>query len=176
MRERRPKRPFSRLSKKFDFSFFYRLTRAQAYDIILIMIIVINKENMNDTCKRDTKQKSIVYEVVAGCCDHPTAEVIYERTRKELPKVSLGTVYRILRGFVEEGKIRQRPMMNGPDRFDGNLKRHAHLVCKICGETKDVFEEELFSVPLPAKYGEADSEEIIFSGICAECVKNTNKE
>jgi Fe2+ or Zn2+ uptake regulation protein len=57
--------------------------------------------------KRNTRQKAVVYQIVKSSHDHPTAEKIYERAKKEIPKISLGTVYRILKELAEEGKIRE---------------------------------------------------------------------
>ena len=55
--------------------------------------------------KRNTKQKAIVYQIVKSSYDHPTAEKVYERAKREISSISLGTVYRILKELVSEGKI-----------------------------------------------------------------------
>ena len=40
-----------------------------------------------------------------GTKSHPTAEWLYEEVRKEIPNISLGTVYRNLRLMKEQGEI-----------------------------------------------------------------------
>ena len=62
-------------------------------------------EGVKKKRKRNTRQKAVVYQVLLDSYDHPTAEKIYERAKKELPTISLGTVYRVLKELVSEGKI-----------------------------------------------------------------------
>ena len=45
---------------------------------------------------RETKQRRVVYDTVKNTHSHPTADWIFEKVRRQLPKVSLGTVYRNL--------------------------------------------------------------------------------
>ncbi|WP_163329175.1 Fur family transcriptional regulator [Desulfurobacterium thermolithotrophum] len=87
--------------------------------------------------KRNTKQKAIVFQVVQSSHDHPTAETIYERAKKELQTISLGTVYRILKELVAEGKIKEI-IVNKQSRFDPNTDFHHHFICKKCGKIEDV--------------------------------------
>ena len=56
---------------------------------------------MQETARRNTRQKAAIERAVLSSCDHPSAETVYERVREELPAVSLGTVYRVLRALVE---------------------------------------------------------------------------
>ena len=65
------------------------------------------REGVEKKKKRNTRQKAVVFQVVRDSNDHPTAEVVYERAKKELPTISLGTVYRILKELVSEGKIKE---------------------------------------------------------------------
>jgi len=56
---------------------------------------------------RDTKQRRVVYETIKDTHSHPTADWIFEKVRRQLPKVSLGTVYRNLGVLKEEGLVRE---------------------------------------------------------------------
>ena len=56
-----------------------------------LLVMITNK----DSC-RDTKQKDIVRRLVLEELDHPTAEEVYIAARREMSKISLGTVYRNL--------------------------------------------------------------------------------
>ncbi len=87
--------------------------------------------------KRNTRQKAVVYQVVKDSCDHPTAEMVYERARREIPTISLGTVYRILKELSEEGKIKEI-IIDKQSRFDRRTDFHHHFVCKSCGKIEDV--------------------------------------
>ena len=52
--------------------------------------------------ERLTRQLAAVHDVVSAARDHPTAEDVWVRVRRRLPRVSLGTVYRNLQRLVED--------------------------------------------------------------------------
>lgn len=87
--------------------------------------------------KRNTRQKAVVYQVVLDSHDHLTAEKVYERAKRELPNISLGTVYRILKELSREGKIREI-VVDKQSRFEGRTDFHHHFICKLCGRIEDV--------------------------------------
>ena len=93
--------------------------------------------------KRTTQQLQVVYEAVCQFQTHPSAEEVYQRARRILPRISLGTVYRNLQRLVDENKIG----MFFPDehgvRYDPIIANHAHFICQRCGQIKDVFLEQL---------------------------------
>ncbi len=80
---------------------------------------------------RETKQRRVVYETVKNTYSHPTADWIFEQVRDELPKVSLGTIYRNLGVLKEEGLVRE---IYGNDRrahYDADISPHAHFMCYV---------------------------------------------
>ena len=77
----------------------------------------------------NTKQKQLVYELVADNCEHRTAEEVYRAAKTRMPQIAMGTVYRNLSQLVSEGKIRKIGVPNGPDRYDGCVRAHEHLFC-----------------------------------------------
>jgi Fe2+ or Zn2+ uptake regulation protein len=54
---------------------------------------------------RNTKQLELIWKVIRDDKSHPTADQIYERVRKKLPTISLGTVYRNLQKLVIDEKL-----------------------------------------------------------------------
>ena len=85
---------------------------------------------------RLTDPRRVVLEVVRGTDSHPTAASVHRLVRRQLPRVTLGTVYRNLRLLVAEGLVNELP---GPHaRFDGNLSDHHHFTCLRCGRIADV--------------------------------------
>ncbi|MCU0303805.1 MAG: transcriptional repressor [Thermoanaerobaculales bacterium] len=90
------------------------------------------------TRTRETRQRRVVYETIRSTHSHPTADWIFEKVRSEVPKVSLGTVYRNLAVLKDEGSIRE---ILGTDRrahYDADLSPHAHFICVDCGQILDV--------------------------------------
>jgi len=88
--------------------------------------------------KRASRQRDLILAVVRSTMDHPTAEWVFEQTRRHLPRISLGTVYRNLKGLAGEGLIREVHTGGHSARFDGNTGRHYHIRCLGCGRVNDL--------------------------------------
>ena len=87
---------------------------------------------------RSSKQRDAILQVVKDACDHPTADVIYERVKEQFPNISLGTVYRNLAALCESGEILSINVGDGQEHYDGDNKTHLHLHCKTCGSINDL--------------------------------------
>ncbi|WP_035268340.1 Fur family transcriptional regulator [Desulfitibacter alkalitolerans] len=85
-----------------------------------------------------TRQKKIILEVVRSTNTHPTADWIYEQAKKELPDISLGTVYRNLKLLRDMGEILELNWGSTFSRYDGITENHYHFVCKRCGKIMDL--------------------------------------
>ena len=48
-------------------------------------------------------QREMIKQNLLSRYDHPTADMVYQSIREELPNISLGTVYRNLRFLVDQG-------------------------------------------------------------------------
>ena len=89
---------------------------------------------------RKSKQKEAILNFLKGTSSHPTANCIYEEVRKEIPNISLGTVYRNLRLLKQEGKVLELDLAGSLSRFDGNTRNHYHFRCEQCGRIFDIDE------------------------------------
>jgi Fur family peroxide stress response transcriptional regulator len=70
--------------------------------------------------------------------DHPTAEQIFRRVRRTVPRVSLGTVYRNLDKLREQGRLRVVRLEGGVAHYDAMVDAHDHFVCERCGAVVDL--------------------------------------
>ena len=52
-----------------------------------------------------TVQRRVIFEVLLGRRDHPTAEQVYDLVIDRIPRVSRATVYRVLDTLVQVGVI-----------------------------------------------------------------------
>ena len=86
---------------------------------------------------RMTHQREMILEVVRESHTHLTADEIYERARKKLPRISMGTVYRNLDILASCGFIKKLQPGYTQMRFDGNTRDHYHVVCMRCGKIGD---------------------------------------
>jgi Fe2+ or Zn2+ uptake regulation protein len=87
---------------------------------------------------RATAQRAAVLHAVEAVRDHPTAQQVFERVRRELPQVSLGTVYRNLDKLAREGRLRVLRLDSGAGHYDSGAQPHDHFVCDACGVVIDV--------------------------------------
>ena len=87
---------------------------------------------------RMTKQRQVILEELGMLHSHPTADEIYERVRRRLPRVSLGTVYRNLELLSRSGVIGKIEIAGQQMRFDTELGAHQHIRCIRCGRIEDI--------------------------------------
>jgi len=110
---------------------------------------------------------------------HPSADWVYAQLKPQIPDLSLGTVYRNLSRFKEQGQIISLGTVKGVERFDGNTAPHVHFICSDCGCVLDLEEiavpQELQSAAALAAGGKVSSCQLTFTGLCMDC-QNNNKE
>ena len=94
---------------------------------------------------RFTPQREHVYAVLLRKRDHPTAEEVFLRAKREMPGISMATVYNCLDALVACGLARQVALERGATRFCPNMREHGHFYCDQC--------ESIFDIELPAKAG-----------------------
>ena len=70
---------------------------------------------------RNTKQKKLILEIINNSCIHPTAYEVYEECVKEIPNISLTTVYRNLNALVRGGNIQRLEISGDMARYDKDL-------------------------------------------------------
>jgi Fe2+ or Zn2+ uptake regulation protein len=88
---------------------------------------------------RHSRQREVILGVVRSTMDHPTADWVYRHAQRQLPRISLGTVYRNLKRLAADGLIREIHTGDGLQaRFDGNTGRHYHIRCVACGRVHDL--------------------------------------
>jgi Fe2+ or Zn2+ uptake regulation protein len=130
--------------------------------------------------RRDTRQRALVYAIVAASPSHPTAEWVYAQARRRMPRISLGTVYRNLQVLAREGKIRAIDAWGKTTRYDADLSSHHHFVCTECGAIRDVPKpsgeddrlRRLFSIPGFTITGHR----LELEGRCAQCSTPRKRE
>ena len=123
---------------------------------------------------RKSKQKEAILEVVKGTTSHPTANWVYDQVRREIPNISLGTVYRNLKLLKEEGQILDIALDGTLNRFDGNTQYHHHFICEQCGRVFDVISEEPMERAMVDRAAQRTGFKVTqhrceFRGLCKDC-------
>lgn len=121
---------------------------------------------------RNTKQRKAVFDCLSQCIDHPTAQQLGEVIRAEGGILNTATVYRTLAALVREGKVREW-RFDGQDanRYETNMTRHWHFICRTCGHVYDVQKCPIPDLArgLEMTGGTADDYRLDFYGTCAHC-------
>ncbi len=81
---------------------------------------------------RMTNQREMILQELEKGEGHLTADELYERVRKNLPRISLATVYRNLEILSEAGIIRKLEISGRQKRFDHEVENHDHIFCVQC--------------------------------------------
>jgi Fur family transcriptional regulator, peroxide stress response regulator len=126
---------------------------------------------------RRSIQRDTILRVVKNTTSHPGADWVYDEVRKEIPNISLGTVYRNLRSLAQAGEIRELDIPGSASRFDGSTTKHHHLICEKCGSIFDLDEDIDLKVEarIFQKTGfKVKKQYLKFIGLCSDCQKKDN--
>lgn len=126
---------------------------------------------------RKTKQREVILEVLRNTTCHPTADWVYQEVRKQMPHVSLGTIYRNLKTLSEHGEIQELSFGSTHSRFDANSHQHYHFICEKCGTIEDIqmsTVNELEKEVGKMRDYKVKGHRLEFYGLCGECVKKEN--
>ena len=126
-----------------------------------------------------SRKRKAILDVVMNTDTHPTAEWIYQQLKLEYADLSMGTVYRNLSRFKEEGKIVSVGVVNGQERFDAIVDPHEHFICEQCGAVKDLKYQILpdsVDQQMSRSCGmQVHSHSLVFYGVCPDCMKTQSE-
>lgn len=123
------------------------------------------------TLKRSRQREAIVL-FLKNRKDHPTADIVYQEIRHDIPNISLGTVYRNLSLLADRGDILRLSCDGKVDRFDADITPHYHFICKDCGCVKDImlpYNHTIDKLANNAFDGTITSHTLLFEGSCKDC-------
>ena len=134
-------------------------------------------EDFRSRCKERglafTFQRQVIYEAVVDSREHPTPELIYERVRQRIPSISLGTVYKNVKTFLDSGVLKEVTLHHGSLRLEANMSPHHHVVCSSCRAIHDIDQ----SAVQPVRYSASEAPagftiehcRVEFIGLCRAC-------
>lgn len=125
---------------------------------------------------KKSKQREAIKAFLMTRKDHPTADVVYEHVRKEIPNISLGTVYRNLTLLSETGELLRLRLGDNVDHFDATTTPHYHFICHKCGCVKDLnfnISNDLCKAAQQNFGGKIQGHVAYFYGVCEECSKSS---
>jgi Fe2+ or Zn2+ uptake regulation protein len=121
--------------------------------------------------QRVTSQRLVILRELRQRAQHATAEEIHHAVQRELPGISVPTIYATLELFVDLGLAR-RIDTGTAALYDAGLEPHQHAVCRRCGRVQDVHgrvNATALTAAASAIGFQPHGAELIISGLCADC-------
>jgi Fur family transcriptional regulator, stress-responsive regulator len=122
--------------------------------------------------QRVTPQRLAIARVLEEMQRHATAEVVFSEVARQMPGVSLPTVYATLELLEDLRLVRRVATEGGAVIFDPRTDEHHHLACRRCGAIVDVDAEVGAEALLEAAHSagfQPDDTQVVVRGLCAAC-------
>ena len=123
---------------------------------------------------KKSRQRESILKLLKNAEDHPSADWIYFKLKKDFPNLSLGTVYRNLQILIDQGKISKIDFGSTFDRYDANMGPHYHFICTSCNTIVDLeipVNNELNALVTETTPYSVEKHRIEFYGLCDKCRK-----
>ncbi len=93
---------------------------------------------------RMTDQRRIIARILSEATDHPSVEDVYSRAHEVDDRISLSTVYRTVRLFVDAGIVESHDFGDGKARLETVAEEHHdHLIDLKTGRVIEFSNEEI---------------------------------
>lgn len=123
--------------------------------------------------QRFTEQRAAVFRFLSATDRHPSADEVFLAVRRELPGISLATVYKSLETLVGCRLAVKLTYSDGSARYDGRTDPHHHARCLGCGRVVDIpghlADAELEGLRSQARGFTVTGYRLELSGYCPEC-------
>ena len=128
---------------------------------------------LRDKGLRVTQQRLAVLEFLLASPRHPTAEEVGAAVNRLVPTASRASIYNVLHSLRECGLIDELVVGDAVARYDANLDRHHHFICRVCGAVEDVPFETFREAPRPrlADGHTIEDYTVTLRGVCPRCAK-----
>lgn len=126
---------------------------------------------------RMTNQREMILRELRKSKSHLTADELYERVKKFMPRISLATVYRNLEILSELEMIRKLEISGRQKRFDSELEDHDHIYCVQCHriENLDIGKKQVDLAVVDMKGYAITGRRLEVTGVCPRCQKKILK-
>ncbi len=121
---------------------------------------------------RSTRQKRLIWSIVEHAGRPLSPSEVHGAALEALPRVSLATIYRILKSLQDEQQIVSVSLPGAPDRYETKARadhHHHHFHCDGCGKVFDVPGCGLrVDAHVPAGFS-IQRHEVVLYGQCNSC-------
>ena len=127
-----------------------------------------------DKQPKSTRQRAAVADALGRADGFRSAQELYESIRAAGDQIGLTTVYRTLQTLTDAGEVDSVRREDGESiyRRCGTDEHHHHLVCRDCGWSVEIENDEVeeWAARAALRHGFSDvSHDIEVFGICSDC-------
>jgi Fur family peroxide stress response transcriptional regulator len=138
----------------------------------------LNFDDFHELCKRSdlvaTHQRFLIYQAVMTLHDNPTPEEVFEHVKRNMPSISLATVYKNIDTFVDHRMMKDISPNYGSRRIESASAPHDHFVCRVCRRVFDLKKHTELAPPRRGDLPEGASFEyhlVELVGVCRNCAR-----
>ena len=104
---------------------------------------------------------------------HINIDELYQAIREKFASISLATLYKNIHTMMDVSLIREVKIPGQKTKYEIEKEPHAHVMCKCCGELKDIpfNANTLLKTSMEISHYQAEEVSIVISGMCPECRK-----
>ena len=125
--------------------------------------------------QKNFRKRNAILSYLQGTEAHPSAETIFSDLKSQIPDLSIGTVYRNLKLFQQQGLVSVIATVSGVERFDANTDPHVHFICEDCDAVIDLHQlstpQSLCSDAESAIGCSVSGCQLSFTGKCHSCLE-----
>ena len=129
------------------------------------------------TRPRSTRQRAAIADALRAAGGFRSAQELHEELRDSGAKVGLATVYRTLQSLSDNGDIDVLRREDGESvyRRCGTEQHHHHLVCRKCGFSVEIDNDEVerWAAEAAGSHGFTEvSHDLELFGLCGACSRS----
>ena len=83
-----------------------------------------------EVATKQFRKRNAILNYLRSVTNHPSAETVFTELKQEIPDLSMGTVYRNLNLFKQQGLAISVATVKGVERFDGNTDQIGRASCR----------------------------------------------
>ncbi len=96
------------------------------------IILLLKKRQL-----KATPQRVLIAKTIKNY-GHIDIDSLFDIVKKELPTISLATLYKNIHSFIEKRFVREVTIPNYKTRYELITDNHAHFICTKCGKIQDI--------------------------------------
>jgi len=134
------------------------------------------RDQLRDLCSAKglavTHQRQVIWDALARLDGHPSPEELYEHVRQQIPSISLATVYKNVKTFIDHGMLAEVSLHHGSARLETNMTPHHHMVCTKCRAIVDLDDDDIEPVRMKKSAPEGfriNRYAVEVLGLCRNC-------